>query len=47
MDYLRGLLGLLFIVAVAYLLSGNRRAVDWRLVLIGISIQLANWVSNQ
>jgi CNT family concentrative nucleoside transporter len=41
MDYLRGLLGLIFIVAVAYLLSGNRRAVDWRLVLVGILIQLA------
>ncbi len=41
MDYLRGLLGLIFIVAVAYLLSGNRRAVDWRLVLVGIVIQLA------
>ncbi len=40
MDYLRGLLGLLFIIAIAYLLSGNRKAVDWRLVLIGISIQL-------
>lgn len=40
MDYLRGLLGLIFIVAVAYLLSGNRKAVDWRLVLIGIVIQL-------
>jgi len=40
MDYLRGLLGLLFIIAIAYLLSGNRKAVDWRLVLIGITIQL-------
>jgi len=40
MDYLRGLLGLMFIVAIAFLLSGNRRAVDWRLVLIGIVIQL-------
>lgn len=40
MDYLRGLLGICFIIAIAYLLSGNRRAVDWRLVLIGISIQL-------
>ena len=40
MDYLRGLLGLIFIVAVAYVLSGNRKAVDWRLVLIGIVIQL-------
>ncbi len=40
MDYLRGLLGLIFIVAIAFLLSGNRKAVDWRLVLIGICIQL-------
>lgn len=40
MDYLRGLGGLIFIIGVAYLLSGNRKAVDWRLVLIGILIQL-------
>lgn len=40
MDYLRALLGLIVIVAVAWLLSGNRRAVDWRLVLVGITIQL-------
>jgi len=41
MDYLRGLLGILFIISIAYLLSGNRKAIDWRLVLIGITIQLA------
>ncbi len=40
MDYLRGLGGILFILGVAYLLSGNRRAIDWRLVLVGIVIQL-------
>lgn len=40
MDYLRGLAGLLFIVLVAFLLSGNRRAVDWRLVGIGLVIQI-------
>lgn len=40
MDYLRALIGLAVIVAVAWLLSGNRRAVDWRLVLVGITIQL-------
>jgi concentrative nucleoside transporter, CNT family len=40
MDYLRGLGGLTFIIGVAYLLSGNRKAIDWRLVLIGILIQL-------
>ncbi|MBX2901636.1 MAG: NupC/NupG family nucleoside CNT transporter [Cyclobacteriaceae bacterium] len=40
MDYLRGFLGLVFIVAVAWVLSGNRKAIDWRLVLVGITIQL-------
>ncbi|MBY0433552.1 MAG: NupC/NupG family nucleoside CNT transporter [Cyclobacteriaceae bacterium] len=40
MDYLRGLLGLLFIVAIAYGLSGNRKKVDWKLVAIGIAIQI-------
>lgn len=40
MDYLRGLGGLIFIIGVAYLLSGNRKAIDWRLVIIGILIQL-------
>ncbi|MCW5912901.1 MAG: NupC/NupG family nucleoside CNT transporter [Cyclobacteriaceae bacterium] len=40
MDYLRALIGLVVIVAVAWLLSGNRKAVDWRLVAVGITIQL-------
>ena len=40
MDYLRGLVGLLFIVGIAYLLSGNRKAVDWRLVGAGIVLQI-------
>ena len=40
MEYIRGLAGLLFILGVAFLLSGNRKAVDWRLVLTGITIQI-------
>jgi CNT family concentrative nucleoside transporter len=40
MDYLRGLGGLAFIVLVAFLLSGNRKAIDWRLVGIGLVIQI-------
>lgn len=40
MDYLRGLLGLLFIVGVAFLLSGNKKSIDWRLVGIGLLIQI-------
>ena len=40
MDYIRGIIGLLVIVAIAYIFSANRRKVDWRLVLIGIGLQL-------
>jgi len=40
MDYLRAAAGLLFIVGLAYLFSGNRRAVDWRLVVTGVVLQL-------
>lgn len=40
MDYVRGLLGLLFLIGVAFLLSGNRKKIDWRLVAIGISLQI-------
>jgi CNT family concentrative nucleoside transporter len=40
MDYVRGLGGLLFILGVAYLLSGNRKGIDWRLVATGIGLQI-------
>ena len=40
MDYLRALGGVAFIIGIAYALSGNRRAVDWRLVGIGILLQV-------
>lgn len=40
MEYLRGIIGLLVIVAIAYAFSANRKAVDWRLVVIGVVIQL-------
>ena len=40
MDYLRGFFGLLFLVGIAYLLSGNRKKIDWRLVVTGMCIQL-------
>ncbi|HEX5170034.1 MAG TPA: nucleoside transporter C-terminal domain-containing protein [Cyclobacteriaceae bacterium] len=40
MDYLRGIVGLLFIVGIAYLFSGNRKAVDWRLVGAGVLLQI-------
>lgn len=37
---LRGLLGMLAVLAVGYLFSADRKRIDWRLVLSGISIQL-------
>jgi CNT family concentrative nucleoside transporter len=40
MNYLRAAIGLLFIVGIAYLLSSNRKKIDWRLVGIGMLFQL-------
>ncbi|MFM7428941.1 MAG: NupC/NupG family nucleoside CNT transporter [Flammeovirgaceae bacterium] len=40
MDYLRAIIGLLFIVAIAYLLSGNRKKIGWKLVGIGMLFQI-------
>lgn len=37
----RGLLGMLFLVGVSYVLSNNRRAINWRLVFMGIVAQIA------
>ncbi|MBN3582231.1 NupC/NupG family nucleoside CNT transporter [Algoriphagus aestuarii] len=40
MDYLRGILGLAVIVLIAFLFSSNKRKIDWRLVGIGVILQL-------
>jgi CNT family concentrative nucleoside transporter len=40
MDYLRGALGLAVIVLIAFIFSSDKKKVDWRLVIIGISLQL-------
>lgn len=40
MEYLRGALGLAIIVLIAYIFSGSRKRIDWRLVGIGIALQL-------
>jgi CNT family concentrative nucleoside transporter len=37
----RGLLGMLFLIGISYLFSNNRKAINWRLVLMGIIAQLA------
>lgn len=40
MDYLRGIIGLVFIVGVAFFFSKSRKHVNWRLVISGIILQL-------
>ncbi|TCO10861.1 NupC/NupG family nucleoside CNT transporter [Natronoflexus pectinivorans] len=37
----RGLLGMLSIMAIAWLFSSNRKAINWRVVAIGLGIQIA------
>ena len=39
MPVLRGLLGLAAFVGIAVMLSENRRAISWRIVLIGLALQ--------
>jgi CNT family concentrative nucleoside transporter len=38
---LRGLLGIAALLAIAYAFSANRRAIPWRVVAIGLGLQLA------
>lgn len=40
MSVLRGIIGVMLIVGIAFLFSNNKRKVNWRLVGIGLGIQL-------
>ncbi|GAB4239990.1 MAG: nucleoside transporter C-terminal domain-containing protein [Ekhidna sp.] len=40
MDYIRGIVGLLCLVLIAWIFSGDRKKVDFKLVGIGIAIQV-------
>lgn len=40
MIYIRAVIGLLVLVGIAYLCSGNKKKIDWRLVGVGILLQL-------
>jgi len=40
MGFLRGLLGILTLLVVAWLFSNNRRAINWRLVFMGLLLQI-------
>lgn len=37
---LRGMLGLLVLVGIAYIFSSNRKAVSWKVVITGLTIQI-------
>ncbi|WP_215223607.1 NupC/NupG family nucleoside CNT transporter [Echinicola shivajiensis] len=39
MEYIRGIIGVIALLAVALLFSTNRKSVDWRLVGIGVALQ--------
>lgn len=39
MDYIRALFGILALVGFAFIFSRNKKAIDWRLVAIGITLQ--------
>ncbi|CAN5474785.1 nucleoside transporter C-terminal domain-containing protein [soil metagenome] len=40
MDYIRGLIGIAALIAFAFLFSVNKRSINWRLVFIGVSLQI-------
>ncbi len=39
-DIVRGLIGIVSMLAICYALSANRKAIDWKLVLSGIALQI-------
>ena len=40
MDIIRGLIGIAFLILVAWLFSNNRKAINWRMVGTGLGLQL-------
>ncbi len=36
----RGILGMLFLIGICYILSSNKKKIDWRLVITGLGLQL-------
>jgi concentrative nucleoside transporter, CNT family len=41
----RGMLGMVALILIAYLFSSNRKAISWRIVIIGLGIQLVLAIS--
>jgi CNT family concentrative nucleoside transporter len=40
MSILRGLLGMVVLIGISYLFSNNRKAINWKMVAIGLAVQL-------
>lgn len=40
MAYLRGIIGIVVLIGVAYLLSSHRKKIDWKLVIAGLVLQV-------
>ena len=40
MDYLRALLGIVILIGLAYLISGRKQSINWKLVVSGILLQI-------
>ena len=40
MEYIRALIGILILVFLAFLFSQNKKVINWRLVIIGIALQV-------
>ena len=40
MDRFTGIIGYVLILGIAYALSNNRKAINWRLVASGLALQL-------
>ena len=40
MDYIRGILGIALLISICYLLSANRKLINWRLVGVGLGLQI-------
>lgn len=41
MNFFRGMLGMVFLIALCYLLSNNRKNINWKLVGAGLILQIA------
>ncbi|MEO9952657.1 nucleoside transporter C-terminal domain-containing protein [Nonlabens sp.] len=44
-SFYRGLIGMFFILGFCYLLSNNKKKIDWRLVIVGVTLQVVFAIS--